>query len=595
MSLLVYNLTAAPLVLANGLSTTIPASTAGLGARGEPWYASGNELSGRSGAEYLALQAQQAAGNVTFEWQTFEEYPTYALIVGQAPAQGNRIFFVDDAAGDDQQPGTSGAPYKTLARALLNFYTSWNGLAEIHVKGAAAYDMSGDYYFGKPSAPGAGILRIIGDDSAPATGAGTATTPFTVTVTPDNQNLTADLNAALLGDALEGALLTFLPGSANAGSTVVVCTNLASVGAGNTTAIFFGAGASGGATGFLGNPIAVNDTFTLTRPLSTITGGFVGLNDGAQVSLENLNITVGIGANTLSHLFLQKCHVQGGFIGQFSGAILDATSCYLDGPFMLALGAQPSRSSMLGGVMRGTVYLGFISWGLVTAGLYLIDSQIGGEELSPTTEIHDITFNGTNAFGPMLSFGRGSVYVNLDSLLFNAVTPADTSAVAVYEGSYVLVSNCQGSVAAGYFLEMYDGAAPHTNADGNSNIFLTGVNTVTGVPAALRISGQDKDYADLPFTGHTEVASGATASTSALNEITGLSGLTNANAGDIINLSGFATPGNNGSFKIAYVTSATSAVLAGPTGMISSPDANDGAGVWSVRSIAQPNNTAMIA
>ena len=58
MSLLVYNLTAVPLVLANGLSTTIPASTAGVGVRGLPWYASGNELNGRSAPEYAALQAQ---------------------------------------------------------------------------------------------------------------------------------------------------------------------------------------------------------------------------------------------------------------------------------------------------------------------------------------------------------------------------------------------------------------------------------------------------------------------------------------------------------------------------------------------------------
>jgi hypothetical protein len=81
MSLLVYNLTAAPLVLANGLSTTIPASTAGAGARGEPWYASGDELNGRSGAEYLALQAQQDAGDVTFQWQSYEEYPTPGLSI----------------------------------------------------------------------------------------------------------------------------------------------------------------------------------------------------------------------------------------------------------------------------------------------------------------------------------------------------------------------------------------------------------------------------------------------------------------------------------------------------------------------------------
>jgi hypothetical protein len=84
MSLLVYNLTAAPLVLANGLSTTIPASTAGAGVRGLPWYASGAELKGRSGAEYLALQAQVSAGVVQYEWEQYPEYPIGVLVATSA-------------------------------------------------------------------------------------------------------------------------------------------------------------------------------------------------------------------------------------------------------------------------------------------------------------------------------------------------------------------------------------------------------------------------------------------------------------------------------------------------------------------------------
>ena len=120
MSLLVYNLTAAPLVLANGLSTTIPASTAGLGARGEPWYASGAELEGRSGAEYLALQAQQAAGLVAYEWQAFQEYNTYPLLVASAQtdiADLDLEIFADPVAGDDANPGTLALPVKTFQKA----------------------------------------------------------------------------------------------------------------------------------------------------------------------------------------------------------------------------------------------------------------------------------------------------------------------------------------------------------------------------------------------------------------------------------------------------------------------------------------------
>jgi len=81
MSLIVYNLTAAPLVLANGVGTTIPASGGSLDFRGKPWYASGNELEGRSLSEYAALQAQQDQGLVSFVWSVYAEYPTPGLIV----------------------------------------------------------------------------------------------------------------------------------------------------------------------------------------------------------------------------------------------------------------------------------------------------------------------------------------------------------------------------------------------------------------------------------------------------------------------------------------------------------------------------------
>ncbi len=71
------------------------------------------------------------------------------------------------------------------------------------------------------------------------------------------------------------------------------------------------------------------------------------------------------------------------------------------------------------------------------------------------------------------------------------------------------------------------------------------------------------------------------------NGISGLSGLTNANAGDILVLSGFATPGNNGTFKILYVLSATAVILAGPVGMITTTDANDGTAAWTLLSASQ--------
>jgi hypothetical protein len=81
MSLLVYNLTASPLTLNNGVGTIIPPSGTSEGVRGKPWYSSGNELQGRFVAEYIALQAQQDQGLVSFVWPNYAEYPTPGLVV----------------------------------------------------------------------------------------------------------------------------------------------------------------------------------------------------------------------------------------------------------------------------------------------------------------------------------------------------------------------------------------------------------------------------------------------------------------------------------------------------------------------------------
>jgi len=81
MALLIYNMTATPQVLANGVMTKIPASSNGAGLRGVPWRASGNEMRGRSAAEYVALESQRARGIFSFVWETYPEYDTGALQV----------------------------------------------------------------------------------------------------------------------------------------------------------------------------------------------------------------------------------------------------------------------------------------------------------------------------------------------------------------------------------------------------------------------------------------------------------------------------------------------------------------------------------
>jgi hypothetical protein len=180
MSLLVYNLTAAPLTLNNGLlgapKTVIPASTAGAGVRGEPWYASGDELEGLDATAYAALQTQQSSGLVAFEWQFAPEYPTGTLVVGSAQsdiADLNIDIYVDAAAGNDTNPGTLAQPVKTLARALAMLPVEWRGATRIFLK-SGAYTMPTLVYVGKPVGPAASPLQILGD---------TPTNLFVATVT----------------------------------------------------------------------------------------------------------------------------------------------------------------------------------------------------------------------------------------------------------------------------------------------------------------------------------------------------------------------------------------------------------------------------
>ena len=125
MSLLVYNLTAAPLALNNGLlgiaKTVIPASTAGAGVRGEPWYASGDELEGLDATAYAALQTQQLSALFAFEWTDAPEYPTGTLYVAaaQLDVADMSVNLYADPAGSNSNPGTLAAPLQTF-EALMN-------------------------------------------------------------------------------------------------------------------------------------------------------------------------------------------------------------------------------------------------------------------------------------------------------------------------------------------------------------------------------------------------------------------------------------------------------------------------------------------
>ena len=165
MSLLVYNLKATSLTLNNGVAgapkLVIPASTAGAGARGLPWYGSGDEFEGLDAAAYTALQAQQALGEVAFEWQAFQEYVTYPLLVGSAQTD---VYDTDleiyvNTAGDDANPGTPLAPVKTFPRAW-DLMSMGRKKRRIYLA-AGSYDVPGGVYAVPPSLGSTGEPVVI--------------------------------------------------------------------------------------------------------------------------------------------------------------------------------------------------------------------------------------------------------------------------------------------------------------------------------------------------------------------------------------------------------------------------------------------------
>jgi hypothetical protein len=123
MSLLAYNLTTAPLLLAAGAPVvTLPAS-ASAGSRGPALNVTG-ELKGQLAPAFALLQQQVALGYVQYEWTGLPEFQVYSLVVGSAQTDLSNLpvqLWVDAVTGDDANPGTLTAPFKS-------FDYAWNKL-----------------------------------------------------------------------------------------------------------------------------------------------------------------------------------------------------------------------------------------------------------------------------------------------------------------------------------------------------------------------------------------------------------------------------------------------------------------------------------
>lgn len=85
----------------------------------------------------------------------------------------------------------------------------------------------------------------------------------------------------------------------------------------------------------------------------------------------------------------------------------------------------------------------------------------------------------------------------------------------------------------------------------------------------------------LPVTGQTGAAASLTAVAAGIVTVTGLTGMTTESPGKFLEVSGCATPANNGTFLITEFVSATSVKIANASGV--APDGNNGSITWTER------------
>ena len=174
MALTAYNLTAAPLVLAAGNPVPTLKASSSVGVRGQGADVT-VEFLGLTAANYAAIQAQVAAGLVSFIWTNYQEYPTPGLSV----LASDSFFAVDDffiwagASATDPVPsvppgvvgaaGTAAAP-TTLDDALARLPPTWAKKCELNIlPGTYNPLLVGGFGGSGNQLPGASSRVVIGD------------------------------------------------------------------------------------------------------------------------------------------------------------------------------------------------------------------------------------------------------------------------------------------------------------------------------------------------------------------------------------------------------------------------------------------------
>lgn len=205
MSLLAYNKTTAPLPLAAGNPVvTLPAASS-VHVRGAAYNVTGelrpnltvdpnNGIAGGlSAADFSALQAQVAAGQVEYEWTEDPDYLVANLSVGSPPvdiADDDVFVYYDAVAGSDTNAGSLTAPVQTFLKA-------WSLLPRLYKKQCQLIQLSAGTY----PIPADVTLR-------PPVGVGLSAQAFTMVGVSDVQ---VDAAAVYTVASIASNVITFTP------------------------------------------------------------------------------------------------------------------------------------------------------------------------------------------------------------------------------------------------------------------------------------------------------------------------------------------------------------------------------------------------
>lgn len=219
MALLAYNLTTSPLTLAAGSPAVVLPPSGTVGARSlSPVNVTG-DFSVLAPSDFAALDAQRAAGLVSFQWTTYPEFSTSSLLVGVRTQANDAVssptYWIDAVNGLDSNDGlSSGSAFKTIkgfydispsvwvdgAKPIVNFMSSPSGSAASIVSGADAGNVRISGLTGMSGSDLGGSIQI----AKAATAANNGIFPIVKVVNATTVDVFAA--SAVAGDANNGAI-----------------------------------------------------------------------------------------------------------------------------------------------------------------------------------------------------------------------------------------------------------------------------------------------------------------------------------------------------------------------------------------------------